>query len=332
VGFSSSALPPVDRVTGYESALRRYFSSFGTRIDVQVDAPRADDFDAALEEFAIGTLGGAVHRSNAPHLLHAHPPGEEAPGMDFYVIRDGQIRFTGANGSVDLAAGDMALLRSDGEFCARSTSMEMIVIGLPDALLGARAVLRGWGVNRRFKGNSGLGACLHSLLFTAAAEHSELSSAEAAVVQSTLVDYIVLLGAGDPLEAPADLALRSGETLAGIKAVALRSLHLQSLDPAGVAREAGISVRTLHRAFCDSGATFGGWLREQRLMRCWNELTDPCRLRNTIASVAFAWGFSDLRTFNRAFAARYEMTPQAARQRANQNGKVPRLRGRALFR
>ncbi|HUI59228.1 MAG TPA: helix-turn-helix domain-containing protein [Steroidobacteraceae bacterium] len=329
MGFSSSSLPPVHRVTGYESALRRYFSSFGTRIDVEVQAPRPDDFDAALQEFAIGTLGGALHRSNAPHFLHAHPPGEEAAGMDFYVIRDGQIRFTGENGSVDLAAGDMALLRSDGGFSARSTSIEMIVLGLPDALLGGRAGLRGWGVNRRFRGNAGLGACLHPLLFTAAAEHAQLSGAEAAVIQSALVDSIMLLGAADPLEAPADRASRQRETLAGIKAIALRSLHLQNLDPAGIAREAGISVRTLHRAFYASGATFGGWLRDQRLARCWNELTDPCRLRNTIASVAFAWGFSDLRTFNRAFAARYGMTPQAARQSANQNGMAPSPRARS---
>ena len=87
------------------------------------------------------------------------------------------------------------------------------------------------------------------------------------------------------------------------------------MTPERLAQEAGISLRTLHRLFALSGTTVSNWLREARLERCWRDLRDPERRSSTVAAVAFGWGFGDLRTFNRAFTARYGMTPSEARRR-----------------
>lgn len=315
--FSSHLLPPTERISAYETALRRYFSSFGTQIDVRVDEPGAETFEATLKEFSIGNLGGAFHCSNAPHLLHAKPRAGEEWGMDLYMVQGGQISFTDDDGSVVLTKGDIALLRTDGEFSAKSARMDMIALGIPTTLLGKRAVGGWWGRSRRFDGDSGLGACLGSLLSTAASHHQDMSIPEGAVIQNALIDTLTFLGATEADGRCVDLSALQREKLINVKAIALRSLQIQSLDVEAVAKEAGISVRTLHRLFSATGSTFAFWLRERRLERCWNELSDPSRPRNTIAAIAFGWGFSDLRTFNRTFIRKYGLTPQEARARAS---------------
>jgi AraC-like DNA-binding protein len=196
----------------------------------------------------------------------------------------------------------------------------MIAVGFPESLMGTRTSLHGWGVTHRLSRDSGLTACLQSLLSTAVSRHRSLSVAEGAVVQTAVLDALSVLSAKSFEGDNQGLSMQQREKLAKIKALALRSLHLQSVDPASIARESGISVRSLHRLFNSSGTSFGEWLRERRLERCWNEIREPGRARNTIAAIAFAWGFSDLRTFNRAFAARYGMTPSAARHLAAGRG------------
>jgi AraC-like DNA-binding protein len=93
-----------------------------------------------------------------------------------------------------------------------------------------------------------------------------------------------------------------------------QELSIPRMTPERLAQEAGISLRTLHRLFALSGTTVSSWLRAARLERCWRDLRDPTHRSSTVAAVAFSWGFSDLRTFNRAFTARYGMTPSAARR------------------
>jgi AraC-like DNA-binding protein len=169
-------------------------------------------------------------------------------------------------------------------------------------------------VEQKICGKSGFAACLGSLLNTATTRHRELSPAEGSVLQRSIVDCILLLAARDPDKDQASLSQPQQEKLSHLKSLALRSIQLPDLNPGGLAREAGVSPRTLHRLFNGSGVTFRSWLRDCRLERCWMELTDPACRHGTIAAVAFRWGFNDLRTFNRAFSARYNMTPQAARE------------------
>src|SRR5262249_44736689 len=115
MNFHSDLLPAADRAAGYEGALRQYFSGFDTAIDVHVESPGPESFAARLEPLAIGHLGGAINCSNSPHRLHAEVPVDAPLGIDFYLLRAGTITFTDPRGTVELASGDMVLLRSDVE-------------------------------------------------------------------------------------------------------------------------------------------------------------------------------------------------------------------------
>ena len=87
------------------------------------------------------------------------------------------------------------------------------------------------------------------------------------------------------------------------------------LDPAGVAKQLGMSVRYLHRLLEPTGRTFSQHLLGQRLERALAALHNPdSRLK--IADIAFASGFSDISHFNRSFRRAFGDTPYGVRVRA----------------
>ncbi|NMO93069.1 helix-turn-helix domain-containing protein [Actinomycetospora sp. TBRC 11914] len=100
-----------------------------------------------------------------------------------------------------------------------------------------------------------------------------------------------------------------------------------ALSPARVAAAFGISVRYLHKLFEGEDVTVAHYIRERRLERCRLRLLDPRYSHQSIATLAFEAGFGDLSGFNRAFRARYGLSPRTLRRR----GGVPApRRGRDL--
>jgi AraC-like DNA-binding protein len=86
--------------------------------------------------------------------------------------------------------------------------------------------------------------------------------------------------------------------------------HLDEPDltPAHIAAALGISVRTLHLAFEPTGTSFAEHVTRRRLQECRSALERPTATRS-ITDVAFAWGFSNLTTFYRAFHREFGMAP-----------------------
>jgi len=102
---------------------------------------------------------------------------------------------------------------------------------------------------------------------------------------------------------------------------ALARLGDPGLSPQAVAQAGYVSVRQLHRLFAREGLTFGGWVREQRLRRCRDDLADRRLSHLTVAEIATRWGFRSAAHFTRAFQARYGITP-ASHRRAFRHPRV----------
>jgi AraC-like DNA-binding protein len=97
-------------------------------------------------------------------------------------------------------------------------------------------------------------------------------------------------------------------TLAAMQAFIERHLHVRDLDAATLCQTFACSRARLYRLF----RPYGGverYLRDQRLERCFLELTrgDPTRRR--IGSVAARWGFEDPSHFHRLFKTRLGVAP-----------------------
>jgi AraC-like DNA-binding protein len=91
-------------------------------------------------------------------------------------------------------------------------------------------------------------------------------------------------------------------------------LHLTEMDlaPATVAQGLGISVRSLHLAFEPTGTSFAEYVMRRRLQECRAALERSTAVRS-ITDVAFAWGFTNLTTFYRAFRREFGITPGEVR-------------------
>jgi AraC-like DNA-binding protein len=87
------------------------------------------------------------------------------------------------------------------------------------------------------------------------------------------------------------------------------------LDPDGIASGCGISTRYLHELFRDTNQTLGSWIRDQRLEACRELLADTAN-RQTVAEIAYRWGFSDQAQFSRAFKAHFGVPPKDYREQA----------------
>ena len=95
------------------------------------------------------------------------------------------------------------------------------------------------------------------------------------------------------------------------------------LSPSSLARELGVSVRTLHRAFATTDESITTYLRHRRLDQARLALLAPTD-RPTITELAAHWQFADSSHFTRAFKSRYGDTPTAyARGTAPSNGPKP---------
>ncbi len=87
------------------------------------------------------------------------------------------------------------------------------------------------------------------------------------------------------------------------------NLVLHELSPDVAAAALGISVRQLHSCFEQAGESFGQYVRRRRLQECRATLEDPIAVGRSITDIAFAWGFSSLPSFYRAFSRAFGVAP-----------------------
>jgi AraC-like DNA-binding protein len=87
------------------------------------------------------------------------------------------------------------------------------------------------------------------------------------------------------------------------------------LDPAGVARKLGLSVRYLHRLLQSTGRTFAEHLLDRRLAIATALLRDQQGIRLKIGEIAARAGFGDFSHFSRSFRHAFGDTPFGLRTR-----------------
>lgn len=102
--------------------------------------------------------------------------------------------------------------------------------------------------------------------------------------------------------------------------VAKREIVSRLCDPglaiSVIARNQGVTPRYLQRLFETDGASFSEFLRDRRLDLAFAHLGDPARVADSISSIAFDCGFSDLSHFNRSFRKRFGQAPSDVRAAA----------------
>ena len=102
--------------------------------------------------------------------------------------------------------------------------------------------------------------------------------------------------------------------LRAIKGDIVASLSQTRLSAKFIARAHGLSQRYVHLLFEETGQSFGDFVKEVRMKRAFELLTDPARMEMRIGDIAATLGYAEHVTFDRAFRRYFGQTPSDVRR------------------
>jgi AraC-like DNA-binding protein len=149
----------------------------------------------------------------------------------------------------------------------------------------------------------------HHLTWIQANADSLTSTSATSVGAATthLVRALIVSAAEDDRDARSALA---DALLPRILAYVRQHLTDHDLTPAAIARAHSISLRYLYKLCSTADVRLVDWIIEQRLEGAREDLTNPNRSRQSIASIAYKWGFRDPSHFSTRFRRAYGVPPR----------------------
>jgi AraC-like DNA-binding protein len=311
VTFATGQVDRPDRLAAWRELVSRAFLPLAI---TPLDGQRGRDaFEASVTGRSLGGLQVWLVMASPMSAVRARRH-IEAAGDDYLLA----LHVTGAahaaqdGREVTLLPGDLALFDSSRPYSIAFPgpgAFQHVIYQVPRASLDARRDL-GAATALRVPADSGAGRLVSPYLRSLALPG--LSGPRQAFVDAGLDLAVSALREAAGLEEREDRRRRS--PLSELKEHALARLSDPGLSPEAVARAGYVSVRQLHREFAREGITFGGWIREQRLRRCREDLVDQRLGHLTVAQIAERWGFRSAAHFSRAFEARYAVTPAGWRR------------------
>lgn len=309
---STNDVPPEERS-------RRWHEVIGsTYFPLNLRFRRPETFNGALAIWKLGHVSLSRLRSDAltyerlpQHLSAEH---EEQYLVTLPVASD--VLFSQCQ--VDLRCKPGAFIFERGHepyVFGHEEANDLWVLKVPGEALRGRVRAPDRFSTLQFDATQGVGALFSDMLRIIPGHFASMSPEAHGTLGQQLVDLLVL-------------ALKSDERALFSRASAVREAHLSRIEqfvrahlaepeltPERVAIACGISVRYLHELFRDTNQTFGSWVREQRLMAARAAIEDA-QSNQTIAEIAYRWGFSDQAQFSRQFRSAFGSAPSECRAKA----------------
>jgi AraC-like DNA-binding protein len=215
--------------------------------------------------------------------------------------------------SVVLDSGELSSWESSHPFAVRALEpFDLLVVGVPHALLGPRldAVCR--RTAGRIPGDVGIGAIAGPFF---RALWDAVDGDTAPLGRDDLADGALALARALHAPEPGSGAPPApGPTLvAHMKAWIEEHLGDDDLGPEAIARAHHVSTRYLQKLFAAEGVSVSAWVRHRRLERCRRDLRDPALADERISSIACRWGLANHAHFSRAFRGAYGCSPRELR-------------------
>jgi AraC family transcriptional activator of tynA and feaB len=279
-----------------------------TVLNVATEAPR-DRFRAHISGRSFAALRIAAFDSTSHEIVRSPQHTARFP-EDNYLIslqRRGHSRITQDGDPFPLDPGEIAIVDGQKPFrIGFPAPVSRVIAVIPRKTLDTRAPWLRDRPLRKIVSGSPYSDLTRRHLLQLAIRHHSLQESEASLLTENLCNLLALAGAHDiPVN-----ALRPELQIEALLAFCRQNLSDPELSPRSVAARFGISVRTLHLRFERVGETFGRWLLDNRLEACGKTLRDPHQRATGISEIAYRWGFNDLSHFNKAFRARFDMTPR----------------------
>ena len=266
-----------------------------------------EQFSARITARNAGPLRFAMSESTA-YQISRSPQQIEATPSDHYSIYlqlAGQTVSSMNDEIFTFNANDIGVYDGRQPFRSMHGGRRAIAV-LPRAMIERRAPWLTRRTHHKLAADTPFAELARRHVMTLTDPEAPLSEPAMSVLSENLCNLIALASAetADPGRLQPELQLEA------ILAFCRQHLTDADLSPQRVADRLAMSVRTLHWRFKQTGQTFGRWVRENRLDGCAGALRDPSHRALNISDIAYNWGFNDLSHFNKAFRARFNMTPR----------------------
>lgn len=310
--ISTAGCAPHDRGRHWREAIAAtYFP-----LDLRFAEP--DRFAGELRLWDLGDVSLSRHASEPLEYRRApnHFRGERAEHYLVTLPVRSEVFFSQCGKDVRCPPGGFILERSHEPYVfSHDQPADLWVVKVSASALGGRIRQPDRFCSLQFDATEGGGGLFADMLELIPRRVENQSEELRTTIGRQLVELLVLALKED------ERTLTSGATavraahLSRIEACVRRRIGDSSLDSGTIARACGISVRYLHELFRDADTTLGEWIRDQRLEACREALGD--RFGNeTVAEIAYRWGFSGQAQFSRAFRAQFGVPPREYRERA----------------
>lgn len=304
------------RIEGDASAWRDRLSEVFVELDFVQASPK-EQLSALVYEYAFGDLTfirtvveGGKHRVRRSQALI-----RKSPHNVFFIacLLRGEATFTQNDRTAVLKKGDIAILDSTQEYVADAEQgFDALWVRVPRHRIEGRLAHHSRLMAERIDGSKGVGRLASVMLRTSFREAPRVGATDANRATNAILDLIGMsLSSRVPRPTPFS---RSGQsTLRKIQQYIEEHLDDEDLTLSSLARANLVSARYVNRLFMREGVSAARWIRMRRLERCRADLEDPEKRHLSISEIAFNHGFGNISSFNRAFKARFHITPIALR-------------------
>ncbi|HEY4275165.1 MAG TPA: helix-turn-helix domain-containing protein [Rhizomicrobium sp.] len=291
------------------------------RFDAWVDIARSIGVDIDKPADTTGPFRGALHAAITPSLSILKYDADNCPvyrlapqirrveWSQYWIYREfGPGAWINVGGREFMTGpGDMIVANADEPFQTRAVETYLHQVWmLPHAILSPHMPKMGRPFLVHIPAAHPLNRFMQSYLDMVVRETGEMSDPLAALAADHIARLIAIAAGASPRDHAS--TVRSAKLEEARRFIA-QNLGLHDLTPERVAGELGISVRQLHLCFEPTGESLGQYIRRRRLEECKAMLENPLAVQRSVVEIAFAWGFSSMPTFYRAFHSAYGAAP-----------------------
>lgn len=313
--FTTSDIAATERSQHWHDAIARAY------FPLELKFRRPESFNGDLAIWQLGDV--SLSRLTSEALLYRrqkqHLSAERGEQFLITVPARSDVFFSQCGQDVRCSPGGFLLERSHEPYeFSHAEAADLWVLKVEAKALGGRIRAPDRFCSMAFDASNGAGGMFVDMLHLIPGRFDAMTPEVRSTVGQQLIDLLVLSLKGDERTLTSGSSTVREAHLTRIEAFVRRNLHDPNLDMEGIARACGISTRYLHELFRDTNQTLGQWIRDQRLAACEVSLSDPAN-RQTVAEIAYRWGFGDQAQFSRAFKAHFGLSPKEFRQ---QNRRV----------
>ena len=264
---------------------------------------RCETTDYLVDDLVVSHLR---HDGQTLRRTRAQVGEGESDWITLQMYRRGSVRgHVGESSGLALDAGRIGIVDLAQPFTAWTTAVDVIWVGFPRHRIDAAAELAATPSSPTWTRDTMRGHTLAAVVNDLWSRLPETRADEAGELADSITETV------NRVLRPDELALDDQALLVAIKDHIAAHLDDLTLDVDALRASFNCSRSALYRVFDQEGGV-ARHIREQRLLRCFEELARPASLPRRVSEVATRWGFENPSHFHRLFTRTFGLPPSAA--------------------